>query len=445
MSKGWTQPSLLIYTLLLMLLCIGCQSESEYPNKPILIICPWATGGGTDRLSRQLAIQLEQELEVPVNVINATGGSGVVGHARGARAKPDGYTLAMTTVELNMLHWRGMTDLTYRDFEPLMLLNKDSAALFVRADSPWTDLRALQKELQDREQPLKATGTAQGGIWHLSLLGWLDAAGIPPNATLWVSINGAGPSLQELLSGRVDLVCCSLPEAAALLRTNEIRCLGVMADEGLAAFPNVETFRDQGIDWSSGGWRALGLPQGVPEDRVELLRATFERIVESDRYRQFMEENGFNISEASLAAWSEELVRLDEQFGIIMTGEVFQSAQEVAYGPYVFPTILALLCSIALVALIGSRKMKGSAPKNPRDNRNLLFPVGCILGLCCYGLVLETLGFIIASIAFMFLMLKILDAGWSRSFLIPLIVVPTAYQVFSVFLRVPLPRGFWGW
>ena len=82
----------------LLLVPAGCQRSDEYPNRPITLICPWSVGGGTDQVSRQAAMLLEQELGVPVNVINATGGAGVTGHQRGALARPDGYTLTMATI-----------------------------------------------------------------------------------------------------------------------------------------------------------------------------------------------------------------------------------------------------------------------------------------------------------------------------------------------------------
>ena len=108
-----------------------------YPDRPIMLICPWSAGGGTDTVSRKVAALLEQDLGVPVNVVNATGGVGRHRPHRGALARPDGYTLTMITVELNMLHWRGLTNIGPDDFRPVMLLNQDDAALFVRADAPW--------------------------------------------------------------------------------------------------------------------------------------------------------------------------------------------------------------------------------------------------------------------------------------------------------------------
>ena len=78
-------PGLLVLALSLLVLA-GCRSQSTYPNRPIILVCPWAAGGGTDLVSREVAALLERELDVPVNVLNATGGAGVTGHTRGALA-----------------------------------------------------------------------------------------------------------------------------------------------------------------------------------------------------------------------------------------------------------------------------------------------------------------------------------------------------------------------
>ncbi len=102
-----------LVAVIAILLVAGCGATETYPSRPITLVCPWAAGGGTDRVSRRMAVYLEQELGVPVNVINATGGKGVTGHRRGLRARPDGYTITMITLELNTMHWSGLTRLTY--------------------------------------------------------------------------------------------------------------------------------------------------------------------------------------------------------------------------------------------------------------------------------------------------------------------------------------------
>jgi hypothetical protein len=102
-----------------------------------------------------MAALLEAEIGVRVNVVNATGGQGVTGHSRGARARPDGYTLTMMTVELNMLHWRGLTTVTPGSFAPLVLFNRDPAAVFVRADAPWRTLAELERFVRSLARPAR--------------------------------------------------------------------------------------------------------------------------------------------------------------------------------------------------------------------------------------------------------------------------------------------------
>ena len=185
---------------LLMSVALGCRAQDRYPDGPILLVCPWAAGGGTDRVARQLAALLEQDLGVPVNVVNVTGGDGVTGHSRGALARPDGHTMTLVTVEIATLHWRGMTNISHRDFSPVGLVNEDAGAVFVRAGAPWKTLRDLEQAIRDRPRSLRASGTAAAGIWHLALGGWLATVGLAPTDVIWVSIAGSAPSLQELLA-----------------------------------------------------------------------------------------------------------------------------------------------------------------------------------------------------------------------------------------------------
>src|SRR5512139_4348774 len=118
----------------------GAQS---YPSRPITFVVPWGAGGGTDTTARYFAAMLEKDLGQPVNVVNRTGGNGVVGHSAIASAPPDGYTIGMITVEISMLHWQGLTELTPASYTPLALVNADPAGFTVRADSPWKSVKEV--------------------------------------------------------------------------------------------------------------------------------------------------------------------------------------------------------------------------------------------------------------------------------------------------------------
>jgi tripartite-type tricarboxylate transporter receptor subunit TctC len=93
-------------------------AAQTYPTRPVTLIVPWAAGGGTDATARIIGSLMEKEVGQPVNVVNRIGGSGVVGHQAIASAQPDGYTIGLATVEINMMHWQGLTDLTFRSYAP---------------------------------------------------------------------------------------------------------------------------------------------------------------------------------------------------------------------------------------------------------------------------------------------------------------------------------------
>ena len=107
-------------------------AAQNYPARPITLIVPWGAGGGTDATARIIGSLMEKDLGQPVNVVNRTGGSGVVGHAAIASAQPDGYTIGLATVEIGMMHWQGLTELTSASYTPIGLVNADPAGVQVR-------------------------------------------------------------------------------------------------------------------------------------------------------------------------------------------------------------------------------------------------------------------------------------------------------------------------
>jgi tripartite-type tricarboxylate transporter receptor subunit TctC len=296
------------FWMALAILACGCSPDTgpngssatsslgNYPNRTITLICPWSAGGGTDRISRFMADQLQRRLGKPVVVVNRTGGSGAAGHLAGATAPPDGYTLTMITFELSTMHWAGISELTYEDFTPLLQLNGDAAALIVRADSPHKTTTDLVEYVRANPGKLKMSGTSTGGAWDLARAGFLMAAGLPIDSVLWVPTQGSAPSLVELLGGHIDAVCCSVPEAASQVEAGQLRVLGVMSPERLALFPDLPTVKEAGIEWEAVGWRGLALPKGADPAMVEFLRGHIRAVVDSSEFKEFMKSQGFDIT-----------------------------------------------------------------------------------------------------------------------------------------------------
>jgi tripartite-type tricarboxylate transporter receptor subunit TctC len=297
----------------------GAPAQAEYPERPITLIVPWGAGGGTDATGRILASMMEQELGVPVSVVNRTGGSGVVGHSAIATAPPDGYTLGVVTVEIGMMHWQGLTDLTYADYTPLALYNADAAGLQVRADSEWDSAEAVLGAVKASPGEHKASGTGQGGIWHLALAGMLQEAGIAPDASPWVPSQGAAPGLQDLVAGGIDIVTCSVPEAQALLEAGRVKSLAVMSAERNPAFPDVPTLKEAtGLDWQVAAWRGIAGPKGMPQEVSDKLVPLLKQIWDSQEFRDFMAQRGFGVVWRDPQGFEQWMAESDASLGSVM-------------------------------------------------------------------------------------------------------------------------------
>jgi len=423
----------------------GCRTGGEFPSRPVTILVPWSVGGGTDRLTRQIAAQLEGELGVPVNVVNASGGAGVTGHTRGALAEPDGYTMTMVTAELNMLHWRGLTNVTFRDFTPLVRVNRDHAALFVRADAPWASIEDLEEAIRNRPGELRASGTAFGGIWHVALAGWLIQSGLNADDLRWVSLNGSAPSLQELVAGGVEVVVCSIPEAQSLLDAGEVRSLAVMADQRLPGAPDIPTLQETGVDWTSFTWRGLALPLNVPPDRVRMLAAAVHDVVASDEYGVFLDQAGFGVAGEDADAFREALAREDEAFGDVFRSAAFASVRRQTYGPWVFPGVVGGLIGLSLLLSVATRTGTGAPKRSGVPPGGLVRVGGATAGSVFYLLTASVLGYVLTTAVLLFGLFLLLRVRFTVAALTSVVVAATSYHVFGVLLRVPLPWGVLGW
>ncbi|WP_108261085.1 tripartite tricarboxylate transporter substrate binding protein [Mangrovicoccus ximenensis] len=284
----------LIAAAMLAALPLSAASAQDYPERPIQMIVPWGAGGGTDAVARIMASVMQEDLGVPINVVNRTGGSGVVGHSAIATAAPDGYTLGLATVEIAMLHWQGLTELTYEDYDVLALVNEDPAGLMVSSDSPFESVDALLEAV--RSEPAgtyKASGTAQGGIWHIALAGWLLDEGIDPGQITWVPSQGSAAAITDMVAGGVDLVSSSLAEGTAMIDAGRLRALATMSPERQDAMPDVPTLAETvESSWTASAWRGIFAPKGLPEDVKARLTEAVKAAYDSSEYQDFMAGRG---------------------------------------------------------------------------------------------------------------------------------------------------------
>ncbi|BCB71530.1 hypothetical protein HMEPL2_18810 [Vreelandella aquamarina] len=309
------------YSLLTaMIALVSTPAFADYPERPLTLIVPWAAGGGTDATARTIARALEEQLGQNVNVVNRTGGSGVVGHTAMLNAAPDGYTIGLATVEVNTMHWQGLTDLTYEDLTPIAQINYDSPGIQVATDGAFESLDAMMEAIRTEPKgSLTASGTGQGGIWHLAFAGFLMDQDIPADQVIWIPSEGSAPAMTELASGGVDIVSTSVPEARSMIDAGRVKSFAVMASERLAAFPDIPTTQELvGSDYQVGAWRGIVGPRGMDAEVVAMLESAIEAAYQSDIYQDFMEQRGFGTEWRNAEEFGQMMQEMDAILGEIV-------------------------------------------------------------------------------------------------------------------------------
>ena len=264
----------------------------SWPTRPVTMIVPWAAGGGSDTVARIFATGLEAELGQPVNVVNRTGGNGIVGHAAIANAAPDGYTIGCGTSELVNFKVLGQSDLGPQNFDLISRIAVIPAGITVKADQ-WQDFKSFAAALKEaRKGKFTGSGVSTGGSWHLAAAGLAKAMGMDADAIRWIPSQGGAPALQDLVAGGITVFTGSPIEAKPLADAGQVRVLAVMADERMSSFPDVPTLREEGVDWSYLNWFALVTSRGLPGPVRERLLAAATKGHARDEVRNTMKARG---------------------------------------------------------------------------------------------------------------------------------------------------------
>lgn len=292
---------------------------AKFPDRPVSMIVPWSAGGGTDAIARMLANGLEKELGQPINVINRTGGAGVIGHTEIANAAPDGYTIGLITAEIATYYSAGLADLTHKNYTPIALINLDAGTFTVNANGNWKDLKAALEDIKQSPAGTFKLASAPGAGYHLAFAGLLSKAGIDPNKVTIVPNAGAAPSFQELASGGVDVVPYALPEGKPMIDAGIAKPLAVFSAERNKAFPDVPTAAEvSGVEQVGGTWRAIVAPAGIPADEAKALEAAVKKAWNDAAFQEFMTSRGFGLTWQGSAGLAQFLATQEQENGTVM-------------------------------------------------------------------------------------------------------------------------------
>lgn len=332
--KSFSVMSMLCVVLLVSLALIGCGTQKQnnvsagsaapsssapntpdqpnYPQKEITLIIPWAAGGGTDVIGRQIATIMEKALGKPMVIVNRNGGGGLVGFQEIANAKPDGYTIGLITNSLILQKYAGEAHVDYKSFEPISVINQDAATITVNAKASWNSAKEFIEAAQKEPGKINISNSGPGGIWHVAAL----TLGRDTGAKFThVPFQGGNPAAVAVAGGHVDATTASAGEVQSLVSSGQLKILGLAAAERLPNLPDVPTLKEQGIHTEIGVWRGLVAPKGTPSEVVEVLKKAVDKAVVSSEYKDFMKNGGYGILHISGKDFGSFMEKDDTNYG----------------------------------------------------------------------------------------------------------------------------------
>lgn len=292
-------------------------SYAAYPEKEITMIIPWAAGGGTDMVGRFVANLMEKDLGKPVVVVNKTGGGGLVGFRNIADAKPDGYTIGVNSTSQLLQKFSASSYVDWKTITPIAMINLDPSAFTVNADAPWTTINDALTYAKANPMKVRIANSGPGAIWHVAAAMLGNTAGVQ---FTHVPYKGGKPASVAVAGGHVEATSVSPAEVGTLVKGGQLRILAIASDKRDPLFPDVPTFKEKGIDFSMGVWRAVIAPKGTPKEIIARLEASVRKAVNDPTFKEFMGKNGYGQAYMGSAETTAFMARDENEMEKIIPG-----------------------------------------------------------------------------------------------------------------------------
>jgi tripartite-type tricarboxylate transporter receptor subunit TctC len=246
-ATGWAQP---------------------FPSKPVTLVVPFPPGGSTDTAARIMAEYMRAPLGQTIVVETVGGAGGSIGVGRVARAAPDGYTIDIGQWDTHVGNI--IFPITYdlaKDFAPVGMITINAQLMTARKGFPANDLKEMVAWM--KANPGAATLVDQTAAAHVTGMLLKDQAGVDFR---FIPYRGAGPALQDMLAGNVDLLVVQAAAVTAHVRSGAIKILANLSPKRSAVLPNVPTSAEGGLpNLLAAGWFGFFAPKGTPKEAVAKL------------------------------------------------------------------------------------------------------------------------------------------------------------------------------
>jgi tripartite-type tricarboxylate transporter receptor subunit TctC len=275
---------------------------ADFPVRQVRIVVPFAAGGSTDLLARNIAQRLNEAWKQPVIVDNRAGGGGIVGSEHVVKSPADGYTMLMGTVTTHAVSaslYRKLPFDPQRDFAPIIEIAHIPQMLSVHPSIPVRSVKDLVALARSRPNELNYGTAGAGSASHMAMEYFQSMAKMK---LVHVPYKGTGPALVELLGGHLglmfDVIMTSLPH----VQTGKLRTLGISGLKRSPVTPDVPTIAESGYPgFEAMVWFAFFAPAGTPADAVRRINEETARALQSARMREILASQGLEVVAGSPA------------------------------------------------------------------------------------------------------------------------------------------------
>ena len=281
--------------LALATLALCATAQAAYPEKPVTIVVPFAAGGPTDKVARDLAEVLRKGLNNQTVIIENVGGAGgTLGAAKVAKANPDGYTLLLHHIGMSTSPalYRNMPYKTLDDFEYLGMVNEVPMTLIGRPSLPASNFAELRKWIDANKGKINLANAGLGAASHLCGLLFQQAMGVDMTT---VPYKGTAPAMTDLLGGQVDLMCDQTTNTTTQIEAGKVKAYGVTTLKPLTApaLSKLPTLDSQGLKgFNVTIWHGLYAPKGTPKAVVDTVNAALRLALKDPEFNKRAEALG---------------------------------------------------------------------------------------------------------------------------------------------------------
>ncbi len=284
--RWWAAPTLFV------LICAAPNAPAqEFPTRPVRVVVPFNPGGATDVIARLVAQKFGESWGRPVVIDNRAGATGAIGSELVARAQPDGYTILMATATTHAVSPAVKAKLSYKlaDYAPVSLVATFPNMLVVHPSVPAKSVPELIAELKGNPGKYNFASSGPGSSIHLAgelfkMMSGTDMTHVP--------YTGSAPALNDLLTGRVQIMFDNMTTVWPHAQSGRLRALGVAGRERSATAPDVPAIAETLRGFEANSWVGFLAPAGTPRAVVEKISSETRKAVRSKDISQKLHDLG---------------------------------------------------------------------------------------------------------------------------------------------------------